>query len=150
MDHAEWMQRDIAARRKLGKKYARARDTELPLNDFQKKVCDIVGMVGQGIYNAPIADKVDWNCSYTTGVSFMWKREMATWDFNQLTMLVFLCHEARIRCQLEAKGPSLMRMTFWQRKQEGDMAIRHPNLDEAVKYFREYLPADHRILYKGD
>jgi hypothetical protein len=145
MDHAEWMESDIRARRKLGKRY-RQRDTELPLNDFQKKVVDIIGMFGGGIYNACIGEKIDWN--YGRGIAVIWKRELSTFDFNQLTLLVFLCHEARIRCDISGAGPSMLRLAFWQRTHDGDMAVRHPNLDEAVKQFREYLPVDHRILYK--
>jgi hypothetical protein len=41
-----------------------------------------------------------------------------------------------------------MRLSFWQRTATGDMVARHPNLDEAVAAFREYLPADHRIIYR--
>jgi hypothetical protein len=117
------------------------------LSDFQKRVVDIVGMVGGGIYNAPISQKVDWRYGYS-GVAFTWHREMATFDFGQLTLLVFLCHEARIRCQIESAGPKLLRISFWQRKPTGDMAVRHPNLNEAVAAFREYLPAEHRIIYR--
>jgi len=76
---------------------------------------------------------------------------MATFDFVQLTMLVFLCHEARIRVQIEGVAPHRLRLSFWQRvsKEENDnTACWHPNLDEAVAMFRKYLPADHRIVYR--
>jgi hypothetical protein len=116
------------------------------LSEFQCKVVDIMGIVGGGIYNAPInPDKIDWDCG--RGVSVVWQRELATWDFNALTILVLLCHEARIRCSVEGAGPRQVRLSFWQRKHEGGMAERHPNIDEAVALFREYLPADSQIHY---
>lgn len=130
MDHADWMSRHI--RREL--------------NEFEKKVVDIIGMVGGGIYNAPInPSKVDWN--YGSGISVVWQREMSSWDFNQLSLLVFLCHTARIRVQIEGCGPRNMRLSFWQRKSSGDMAVRHPDLAEAVASFEEYLPKDHRVRF---
>jgi hypothetical protein len=148
MDHADWMQKQIDATRANAQRRGKI-PMGLPeqLSDFQKKAVDIVGMVGGGIYNAPIADKIDWHYGHT-GVAFIWKREMSTWDFDQLTILVFLCHEARIRCQIESAGPSMMRLAFWPRTHKGDVARRHPSLDEAVTAFRAYLPADHRIIYK--
>jgi hypothetical protein len=149
MDHAKWMETQNRAinRRDRGRKNFRQQPEEL--TDFQKRVVDIIGMVGGGIYNAPIGLKVDWEYG-GNGVSFIWHRELATFDFDQLTRLVFLCHEARIRCEVTSGGPRMMRLAFWQRKPEGDIAVRHPNLDEAVSAFREYLPEGHRIVYQGE
>lgn len=147
MDHAKWMESNNRALNRQNANRKGFRRLPEELTDFQKRVVDIVGMVGGGIYNAPISTKVDWEYGYN-GVAFTWYREMASFDFNQLTLLVFLCHEARIRCQVESAGPKLLRLSFWQRKATGDMAVRHPNLEEAVANFREYLPADHRIIYR--
>lgn len=148
MDHAAWMESNNHAlnhRRKEGNKLPEK------LSDFQAKVIDIVGMVGGGIYNAPIcqADKIQWRYGFG-GMSLTWNRELSTWDFEKLTLLVFLCHEARIRCELEAVAPRTMRMSFWQRKATGDVSVRHPNLTEAVNAFFAYLPADHRIRYQDE
>ena len=141
-DHAGWMETHLASMRRRGKSVPES------LNEFQKRVVNIVGIVGGGIYNAPInPDKIDWNYGY--GVSMVWRHgDMATWDFNRLTWLVFLCHEARIRCQIDGCGPRSMRFSFWQRHADGGMASRHPNLDEAIKAFREAFPADHQINYR--
>jgi hypothetical protein len=151
MDHAQWMEeQNVALNKRRGK-----RDVLLPetLNPFQARVVDIVGMVGGGIYNAPICQPRSINWTYGGhGVSLTWDREMASFDFNQLTMLVFLCHEARIRVQVESAGPKRMRLSFWQRaapEENGGMACYHPSLDEAVAKFREYLPPNHRIIYKS-
>jgi hypothetical protein len=38
---------------------------------------------------------------------------------------------------------------FSQRMHEGWMAARHPNIDEALAAFREYLPENHRIIYRA-
>jgi hypothetical protein len=131
MDHAEWM----------------ARYLKRELTEFEKKVVDILGMVGAGIYNAPInPDKINWKYGFD-GISVVWQREMASFDFGQLTMLVFLCHAARIRIQIEGCAPRNMRLVFFQRQSKGDMAIRHPDLQEAVAAFEDYLPKDHRVRW---
>jgi hypothetical protein len=148
MDHADWMQRNLDASRRMGRKVHKSAPEKL--SEFQRNVVDILGMVGGGIYNAPInIEKIDW--SYGGGISVVWQqKEFATFDYNTLTLLVFLCHDARIRCSVSACGPRNMRLSFWQRQASGDVCVRHPNLEEAVKAFRAYLPADHRIIFKEE
>lgn len=148
MDHAAWVEQNNAAANQIyaGRKSYRARPEKL--SEFQAKVMDICGMVGGGIYNAPINwDRVDWNCG--GGVFVPWRDgRMATFDFYPLTLLVLLCHEARIRGEITAKSNGHFELRFWQRKDVGGMAERHPSIDEAVAAFREYLPADHRVIYR--
>lgn len=151
MDHADWMERNNRAANHLNEKRRGRKRPVQPekLNEFQRRVCDILGMVGGGIYNAPIAvNKIDWNYG-CGGVSVIWKHhELATFDFDALMKLVFLCHEARMRCSISPAGPRMLRLSFWQRAAEGRLSERHPNLDEAVAAFRSYLPPDHRIIFK--
>ena len=146
MDHAGWVEKNNAARNRLyrnRKSYVPAPETLTP---FQALVMDILGMVCGGIYNAPISwEKVEWN---TGGGVFVTVRDhgFATFDFHKLTSLVFLCHEARIRCEISAKTRGYFELGFWQRSHEGGMGQRHPNLAEAVEAFRNYLPTDHSII----
>lgn len=153
MDHADWVRVEIAAHKnarpknnKRGKHvgWSAAPDELSPL---QSAVMDILGMVAGGIYNAPIHwDSVDWNVG--GGISVLWwGHELATFDFDALTRLVFMCHAARIRCSVRAAAPDKLRLSFWQRSDVGGMASRHPDLDEAVQEFREYLPPGHRIVF---
>jgi hypothetical protein len=149
MDHASWMEKNNAAINKR-----RGKRVPLPekLTPFQARVMDIVGMVGGGIYNAPICQPENIKWTYGgSGLSLSWSSELATFDFEQLTKLVFLCHEARIRVQIESSGPKYLKLSFWQRvspQENPNIACYHPSLDEAVARFREYLPKDHRIIYK--
>lgn len=137
MDHAGWVESNWPP--PAGK-----------LTDFQAKVMDILGMVGGGICFAPIAWRtVQW-VHGRNGLSLIWKDRngLSTFDFDELTKLVFLCHEARIRCCIDPGGPRMFRLSFWPRVHDGAIYARHPNLDEAVAAFRAYLPTDHRIIYK--
>lgn len=155
MDHAGWVERNSRAARSMYKpKRDKNGDIIGPhgapdkLTQFQAKVMDILGMVFGGIYNAPITwDSVDWN--YGGGISVIVSGNgFSTFDFSRLTNLVFLCHEARIRGEIDPANFSRLRLSFWQRKPSGGMGESHPNLDEAVSAFRAYLPADHRIIYR--
>lgn len=147
MDHAGWMQNSINAWRKMKGRGRLHPSTPETLNDFQRTVCNIVGIVGGGIYNAPInRTNIDWKYG-GVGVAVTWNRELSTFDYQQLTMLVFLCHEARIRCSIEGVSNRYMRICFWQRKDSGGISNRHPNIEEAVKGFREWFTADNPINF---
>ena len=95
------------------------------------RVAYIIGVAGGGIYNAPInVDKVNWQDEYT--IKANWYGDMATWDFNQLTLLLCLCHHYCIRMSLRGSGPGYISMMFHQRKaRDGSMSERHPEMDEA-------------------
>ena len=151
MDHAAWMESNLRALNvgERGRRKGPRREFPETLTPFQRRVIQIIGIVGGGIYNAPICDasRIEWD--WGTGVSLTWKKDLATWDFNQLTWLVFLCHEARIRCDISAVAPRVMRLSFWPREVEGGTSKRHPNLAEAVESFQKALPAEHNIRYEN-
>jgi hypothetical protein len=149
-DHAAWVEDNNRAANRLYANRKSYRPAPEALTDFQAKVMDILGMVEGGIYNASITwEKVEWGYGFG-GLSVVVRDAgYATWDFAKLTRLVFLCHEARIRCDLSARTGGYFGLVFHPRTHDGGMAERHPNLDEAVEAFREYLPPDHRIIYRA-
>lgn len=134
-DHARWL--EIASGRTL--------------NELQRKVATILGILAGGIYNAPIDwAAIEWEYGKRgTGMSVIWfDGHMATSDLCKLTWLVFMCCEARIRCQVAADHEHRLRLSFWQRSHEGGTNEMHPNLDEFVADFRAWLPHDHSIMYR--
>ena len=155
MDHAGWVEQSIAAHKRQASKadQRRAIDEQRGwcaapdvLNDFQRRAFGILGIVGNGIYNAPIAwTKVWW---HPTMLQLPWYNEVASFDFTGLTRLVFLCHEARIRCGISAHARDHLGIHLGERSHEGGMSRRHPNLDEAIADFRAWFPADHSINYQ--
>lgn len=152
MDHAAWVESNNAAANSLYAKRRAYKPAPEKLSPFQAKVMDICGMVGGGIYNAPIKwEKVEWGVSERWPMMIVPWRDgrMSTFDFYPLTMLVLLCHEARIRCEIRAKSAGNFELMFSQRVHEGAMNARHPNIDEAVVAFRAYLPDNHRIIYRA-
>src|SRR5262245_51201576 len=105
MDHAAWVERQIAAwqlRFKPNKReMAMARDgrgwygAPITLNHFQRRAIDMLGIVGNGIYNAPLNWKtLTWR---PDSLEVSWRNSLATYDFSCLTRLAFLAHEGRMR-----------------------------------------------------
>jgi hypothetical protein len=143
-DAAGWIESHNAATNRY--QHSRKRRKPLPdlpekLTPFQTRVANILGIVGGGIYNAPISfNRIDWVYGFE-GVSLTWRGCLCTFDRHDLTNLVFLCHEARIRCELNPAGPHMLRLSFFPRKAEGDISQRHPDLDEAVaEFWKWYKP----------
>jgi hypothetical protein len=62
---------------------------------------------------------------------------MATYDYDELTRLVFLAHERGIRAWIHAGQPRHLRI-FIQRRRPGahSLSEHHATLDEAVEKFR--------------
>lgn len=120
------------------------------LTPFQKRVAEIVGIIGSNAYNAPVKwEKVDWEYG-GRAVSLVWGNgHLATFDFMPLTTLVFLCHDARIRLQIEPAGPRGLRLSFWQRRATGSMSQRHPDLEEAIADHRDWMRPDHPVLFRN-
>lgn len=158
MDHAGWVQSNLPHHKKAARNqkpscdrfgYAKGwHGAPDKLSDFHARAFDILGMTFGGIYNAPIAwDTVKWKGWGRDAIAVSVRTDLATFDGAALTRLVFLCHEARIRCEIRPNGPRHLLLAFWQRTDRGGTAGRHPNLDEAVAAFKRYLPADHRIIY---
>lgn len=131
MDHAGWIRSAL----------------KIEPSPLGTKVATILGIVGGGIYNAPIRHEgIDWTA--TRFIPVVWRGGLDTWDFNRLTTLVLLCHEARIRCDVEPRSPQYLRLCFTQRSHEGGISSRHPNIDEAIASFRAALGPDHPVSYR--
>lgn len=124
--------------------------TKRTLNDFQARVVAILDAISSGIHNAPIRwESVAWEYGLH-GVSVVWTRgSLSTFDFCNLTTLVFMCHDARIRLEIEPANMKCLRLSFWQRQHDGRIFNRHPDLDEAIADHRAWLPAEHPLHYRN-
>lgn len=65
----------------------------------------------------------------------------ATFDFSELTRLVFLAHDHCIRVEILPCNPQFVRLLFHPRRtREGFATDRHPTLERAVAAHRESFP----------
>ncbi len=154
MDHCSWVEANIAGlktrvtpsdRRKHKEDGSGICGAPDELNPFQRQVITILGVIGSGIYNAPI----EWRSIYWRSrcVSVLWRGELATIDSDKLTTLVFLAHAASVRISISPKMRHL-ELTFHARepKNSGDFwHNNHPSPLEAFERLSERFPASHRI-----
>lgn len=63
--------------------------------------------------------------------------DMATYDFSNLTRLVFMAHDKCIRVSVEAIRNGIIRIAIWKRDREGSIDQRHPTLEQAIETFRK-------------
>lgn len=156
MDHADWVERQIAAskrgkpsaadqrRAKEGKGWLAAPDK---LNPFQRRAMTILGVVGGGIYNAPIQwDTLRWT---DRCIILGWDGRLSTFDFRGLTDAVLMAHDAATRFEVRPKMRCL-ELILHQRVPQTDgmsMFVGHPTLDQAVERHRERFPISHPLRF---
>lgn len=61
---------------------------------------------------------------------------LATYDFNNLTVLVVVAHEVCVRASLRSGPPRQIILMFHDRQREGGMSQRHPTIEDAIASIR--------------
>ena len=63
--------------------------------------------------------------------------EMATWDYDALTRLVFLAHDSCIRASIQSSGPRRIKVVIFKREgRDKRMCIGHPTIETALSKWR--------------
>lgn len=70
------------------------------------------------------------------GISIISADDLATFDFNRLTTLVFLAHDMCIRASVDRNSKGV-KICLWQRERKGGYSKRHPTLGQALEIYRE-------------
>ncbi len=118
MDRKELKERNVAAR---------------------KNVADLLGDMFMGIYHLDYKalKRVDWSNDFH--IKYIYYGDLATIDFDRLTILVVLAHDRMIRVSIQGVGPQRMKIIFHQReKRKGSMMERCPTIEDHIKEIREY------------
>lgn len=111
--------------------------TKQEMSPLGVKVADLLGYLFQGIYHiSREIGKVDW--ANPTWIAVNLRKDLATYDFDELTRLVFLAHAFCLRVSIESSSPQTIRLMFHQRQRDGSLYQRHPTLDEAVETFKKH------------
>lgn len=105
------------------------------ISPFGKTVAQIIGTTWKGIYHLPqssyLHPRTQWDHDGFIELIIP-DQGIATWDFNQLTTLVVLCHDYCIRMQLDNAGMRHLKLRFHKRAREGGVGTRHPTMEEAI------------------
>lgn len=104
---------------------------------FGSEVADILGIVWRGIYHLRDASlqRVDWRAVDMLDLTV--PRDLATYDFAELTDLVVLCHDRAIRLSIEP-AMSRLRLRFSRRSRDGAQHERHPTIEQAIERVRRF------------
>ena len=103
-----------------------------------KAVADLLGDVFLGIYHLDQKAllKVDWANNHHVIFNLSW-RVLCTWDFDDLTRFVVLCHDRMIRMEIHPCGPHTLRLMFHQRTtREGNIGERYPTMEDHIAMIR--------------
>lgn len=111
------------------------------VSEFGRTVAAICAEFSGGLYNwNPLssAQKSDWSNRHC--IEIVWGGTLSTFDYSNLTALVFLAHDYAVRIELQAAAPNYMLLRFHPRKRHGEFFERHPTIEEAVDFWRRRSP----------
>jgi len=104
-----------------------------------KEIANIIGFVGQGIYNCPINHKkVNWKDNYC--IEIIWYGSFASYDFGRLTWLLIECFDRMIRVEIKPHSFKYLKLLFHKRKTRdinANFYDRLPTIDWIIKMQRE-------------
>ncbi len=108
-----------------------------PVGKLGERVADLLGELFYGIYHLDhqILYRVDWSNERFIEINI--DKSLSTYDFDELTRLVFLAHHLSIRVQISSCNFRFLKLLFHSRDREHDINTRHPYLDEAVAKFHK-------------
>jgi hypothetical protein len=96
---------------------------------------DFFGIIYRGKHNLPSQVK-----PFGNGWSIIHNGAISSFDFNEMTQLVFLAHDRCCRVSAMAGGMKLKLVVWGDRERVGGFSERHPTIDEAMAKWRETHP----------
>lgn len=101
-------------------------------SNFGARVAHLLDRLAPGIHNVSprSLERAKWDDEHA--IQITWYGSLATYDSNQLTRLVLLCHDLSIRAEIEPCGPNYLRLRFGRRIRNGSLYEGHPTLTRAL------------------
>ncbi len=98
---------------------------------------DFLGSIYGGTHNLPGEVK-----PFGYGWCLNHQGDLATFDGDQLTRLVFLAHDRCVRVSILNSGPRMVRIVIHPRMgREGGFSVKHPTIEDALAVWRKTNPA---------
>jgi hypothetical protein len=106
------------------------------LNEFNRRCIGILcNAFKTGVYNLNINwNKAEFAPRYSVFV--LRNADIATFDFSQMSRLVFAAHDECVRICVSPRTFRHLEIMMHQRQRAGDMSRRHPTLENAISDFR--------------
>ena len=106
------------------------------ISPFGERVADLLDEWQFGLYHMdPKAlQKARWYDTHCIQISLgsAGPGGLATYDYDNMTRLVFLAHEYCIRIAIHPGGTKSLTLVFHPRSRDGDQFGKHPTIDEAL------------------
>ncbi len=113
------------------------------LSPLGEKVADLLGDWKAGIYHLDqgAMKRVEWKDP--RWMSIVLHGSLSTFDFDDLTRLVILCHARCVRLEIRPCTPRYLRFCFQERQRAGNYYERHPTMEQAITAIRkDYVKED--------
>lgn len=134
---AGWIQDQLdALHRSNPKKYPLVQ-----MSPIGVRAADLLGEWQYGIYHLSnqhqLLFKTDWSNLHFIETS-IYCESLSTYDFNDLTRLVFLAHDMAVRVQIEPSTRHYLKLLFHERThgESNGKILHHHSLDQAVNLFK--------------
>jgi len=121
------------------------------MSPLGEKVADLLGDVWRGIYHleTPALRRVDWLSTDYIRFVLSW-RSLATWDGQELTLLVVLSHDRLLRLDIDALAPHRIELLFHQRKEwANDISEGMPTMEQHIEMIRKWCPLPDKPQKEG-
>ena len=135
----------MSAQRYAGAEWLR-RNNVAKMSPLGEQVADLLGDLVCGIYHIDGVEKFDWANPHCIEVP--WKHnDLATYDSNQLTRLVFFAHDRCLRVSVTPRSHQSLNLRFWRRERDAVSNFqRHPTVEQSLAEHRKYWPAESETL----
>jgi len=102
---------------------------------FGAKVAHLLDRMVDGIYHLPESalQRAEWHNDHHVEIS--WYRGISTYDSDELTRMVLLCHELSIRGTVKPSNPRYLRLGFSRRIRNGGLCDGHPTIQRVLMGF---------------
>lgn len=109
------------------------------MSPFGEAVADLLGDLYQGIYHISREVQrasVAWDAPHYISVTVRGS-DFASYDNSRLTLLVLLCHDRCIRCEVDGASWRYLRLAFSRRTRDGAEGWqRHPTIEDQISRLR--------------
>jgi hypothetical protein len=104
-------------------------------SDDQWECCKMIfDLVGENHLYNPIK-------AYGSGICYNTAEDFATFDFNLMTIAVFMAHDRCIRIAIQYSTRKMIKLCLWKRHgRDGNISLIHPSLETALAEYRKYYP----------
>jgi hypothetical protein len=143
---ADWLKQNLVYAVERGAK-VKGKPVRSDVSPLGATVAEALGFVYRGLYHLPWPplERAEWWNDQRVEVSVS-DDDLATWDWNLLTVLVVVCHDLGLRLAVHSGGPRRLKLYFTQRTaREGDISKRMPTIEDQIATIREA----YRVLLPG-